>query len=119
MNTPRRLPVLLIVLLALGVASWSLAGQAAQDAPKPPVAGAGAAQPAAAKPAVAAPAAEVTPPPMPPREKTGVYVFLAWTWLTIAVLLYILTLKVREADRVLRTGLFGTAGDGKEPPERR
>jgi len=41
----------------------------------------------------------------------AVYVILAWVWLSIAVLLGFLRLRVREADRVHRMGLF-RAGDG-------
>jgi hypothetical protein len=54
---------------------------------------------------------------MGPKDSNRVYVFLAWTWLTIGVLLYFLRLKVREADRVYRTGLFRTTGAAKEPPK--
>jgi hypothetical protein len=110
MKTPRRPLAPVLLALALAAAVGPGAGRAAQDVANPP---------AAAKPAVAAPAAEVAPPAMTPREKTGVYVFLAWTWLTIGVLLYVLRLKVREADRVLRTGFFGPSGGGKERREPR
>lgn len=42
----------------------------------------------------------IYPAPKNIREKSGVYVFLAWLWLTIAILVYVLALKIREADRV-------------------
>jgi hypothetical protein len=35
----------------------------------------------------------------------SVYVLLAWVWLSIAVLLWLLRLRVREADRVTSMGL--------------
>ncbi len=112
----RPLAFVLLSLVVCLILSGPAAGQASQEAPKaqPAPAKPAVAQPAG-KPAAAEPAAETRPPVMSPKEKTGVYVFLAWTWLTIAVLLYVLTLKVRESDRVLRTGLYGAAGGGKEP----
>jgi hypothetical protein len=110
MKTARRPLTRILLVLAVGVALLPAAGLAAQDAPTAPPSAT-----AVAKQAVEA--TEVAPPTMSPKEKTGVYVFLAWTWMTIAILLYILTLKVREADRVLRTGLFGPPGGGKEPRE--
>ncbi len=33
------------------------------------------------------------------KEKVGTYAFLAWLWLVIAVLLYILNEQIKEADR--------------------
>jgi hypothetical protein len=35
----------------------------------------------------------------------SVYVLLAWVWFSIAVLLWLLRLKVRETDRVYSMGL--------------
>lgn len=34
------------------------------------------------------------------KESTGIYVFVAWMWLAIFVLIYILRLKIREVDRL-------------------
>ncbi len=34
------------------------------------------------------------------KEKTAIYVFLAWLWLSIGILVYILRLKIKEADRL-------------------
>lgn len=42
----------------------------------------------------------VHPGPKDIRERSAVYVFLAWLWLTIAVLIYVLVLKIRESDRI-------------------
>lgn len=97
-------PALLALLLLAGASA--VVGAAQNVPPKA----------AASKPAVEAPAKEVHPAFLTPREKSGAYVFLGWTWLSIGVLLYFLRLKVREADRVFLTGLYGTAKGGKEPP---
>jgi len=97
-----------LLALTLCVLVSSSAGLFSQELPKPP----------AEKPAVEAAKGETHPPPMSPKDSSRVYVFLAWTWLTIGVLLYFLRLKIREADRVYRTGLFRAAEAGKEPPER-
>ncbi len=35
------------------------------------------------------------------KESTGIYVFVAWLWLAIFVLIYILVLKIKEVDRLL------------------
>ncbi len=43
--------------------------------------------------------------PRPAKERMAVYVLLAWVWLSIGVLLGLLRLRVREADRVFRMGL--------------
>ncbi|OGD11819.1 MAG: hypothetical protein A2Y86_01445 [Candidatus Aminicenantes bacterium RBG_13_62_12] len=51
------------------------------------------------------PGQETPAAPRPPREQMAVYVLLAWVWLSIAVLLGLLRLRVREADRVFRMGL--------------
>ncbi len=59
---------------------------------------------ASVKPA-AAPGQEAPVAPRPPRERMAVYVLLAWVWLSIIVLLGLLRLRVREADRVHRMGL--------------
>jgi hypothetical protein len=72
-----------------------------QDAPQAglkPAAAPGQEKPAAARPA---------------KERMAVYVILAWVWLSIAVLLGFLRIRVREADRVHRMGLH-RAGEG--PP---
>jgi len=34
------------------------------------------------------------------REKSAIFVFLAWLWLTIGILIYVLALEIREADRI-------------------
>lgn len=34
------------------------------------------------------------------KESTAIYVFLGWLWISIGVLIYILRLKIKEADRL-------------------
>jgi hypothetical protein len=35
------------------------------------------------------------------KERTAIYVFIAWLWAAIIVLIYILRLEIKEADRLL------------------
>lgn len=42
----------------------------------------------------------IHPGPQNIVEKIGIYVFLAWIWISIVVLTYFLRLKVKEADRL-------------------
>ena len=106
MKTWRRMVPTAFLALALDAGVLAGAGRAAQDAPKAP----------AEKAAVEAAPQEVHPAFLSPREKNATPVFLGWTWLSIAVLLYILRLKVREADRVYLTGLYEDSKGHKEPP---
>jgi len=55
--------------------------------------------------------------PQSPRERTAVYTLLAWVWLCVGVLLWIVHLMVREADRVFRMR-FHTSLDKKSPRPR-
>ncbi len=58
------------------------------------------------KPAAATtPGQEPPAAPRPPKERMSVYVLLAWVWFSIAALLGLLRLRIREADRVFRMGL--------------
>ena len=52
-----------------------------------------------------APGQAILAAPRTARERTSIYVLLAWLWLSIAVLLWLLRLRVREADRVFHMGL--------------
>lgn len=49
---------------------------------------------------------KIVPSPQNIRESTGVYVFLAWTWLAISVLVFVLNAKIREADRLFELKFF-------------
>jgi hypothetical protein len=40
------------------------------------------------------------------KEKTAVYVFYAWLWLSIVILIYFLRLWVKEADRVYKAKYY-------------
>ena len=44
---------------------------------------------------------KIVPGPQGIRESTGMYVFIAWMWLAILVLVYFLRLKIKEVDRLL------------------
>jgi hypothetical protein len=44
--------------------------------------------------------------PKDARERTAVYVFLAWLWAAIFVLIYVLRLQIKESDRLNRLKLF-------------
>ncbi len=46
------------------------------------------------------------------KERIAVYVFLGWLWLSTAVLIYLLRLKIREIDRLHEFSYF-TADRGK------
>jgi hypothetical protein len=61
------------------------------------------------QPAVKASTGETAAAPRPPRERMAVNVLLAWIWVSIAVLFWLIRLRVREADRVYRLGLHGPA----------
>lgn len=48
----------------------------------------------------------IVPAPKNQKEAMGIYVFLAWIWLSIFVLIYILRLKVKEVDRIHQLKFF-------------
>jgi len=54
---------------------------------------------------------EIVPPPLEARASTGLLVFLGWMWLAILVLVWILGMKIREADRLREIGYFEGPGD--------
>lgn len=45
---------------------------------------------------------KIIPSPQNIKESTGIYVFVAWMWIAIFVLVYILRLKIREVDRLYK-----------------
>lgn len=49
---------------------------------------------------------KIIPSPQNIKESTGIYVFVAWMWIAIFVLIYILRLKIREVDRLLKLGFL-------------
>ncbi len=40
------------------------------------------------------------------KERTAVYVFLGWMWGSVAILVYFLSLKIKEADRLYSSRFF-------------
>jgi hypothetical protein len=40
------------------------------------------------------------------KQKTGIWVFVAWMWVSILVLIYFLRLKIIEADRLYRLRFY-------------
>jgi hypothetical protein len=42
------------------------------------------------------------------KESTAIYVFLGGIWLSVAVLTYLLRLKIKETDRLLAAGYFSS-----------
>jgi hypothetical protein len=49
---------------------------------------------------------KIVPSPSNIKEATRIYVFLAWMWLSIIVLIYFLRLKIKEVDRLYKLGYF-------------
>ena len=45
---------------------------------------------------------KIIPSPQNIKESTSIYVFVAWMWIAIFVLIYILRLKIKEVDRLLK-----------------
>ena len=40
------------------------------------------------------------------KQKTGIWVFVVWMWVSILVLIYFLRWKIKEADRLYRLRFF-------------
>lgn len=51
-------------------------------------------------------AEKIIPSPKNIKEKTGIYVFLGWMWLSIFVLIYFLRQKIKEVDRLYLLKFF-------------
>jgi len=51
---------------------------------------------------------KIVPSPHNIKEKTAIYVFLAWMWVSILVLIYILRQKIREVDRLYTLKFLGS-----------
>jgi len=96
----------ILALVACPVLAAENPGQAASQVAPPKTA---APQPAVPQPAPEKAKAEtkpeskdetIHPAPKNIKERSAVYVFLAWLWLVIGSLIYVFALKIREADRV-------------------
>ena len=86
-----------LILLVLGISAFfSFEATAQQQPPKEK----DAALEAQAQPEKIIPAAKNI------REKTAIYVFVAWLWAAIFVLIYIVRLEIKEADRLLDLRFF-------------
>ncbi len=46
----------------------------------------------------------IRPGPQSLKERWGIVVFLVWMWLSIAVLIYFISLQIQEADRITEIG---------------
>jgi hypothetical protein len=90
-----------VLLPVLGGGRLEARAQVAADAPD-------------ARAVAAQPPAETGVAPRPPKERMEVAVLLAWVWLSIAVLFWIVRQKVREADRLTRMGLGRPPGHDPE-----
>jgi hypothetical protein len=42
------------------------------------------------------------------KQKTGIWVFAAWMWVSVFVLIYFLRLKIREVDRLYGLRFFSS-----------
>jgi hypothetical protein len=80
---------------------------------------------AAPQAAPAKSAAKIKAPPTPEiihpafaslKEKTAVLVFLAWLWLIVGILVWLLRMKIREADRVHGLKFYPAPKDAPRPP---
>jgi hypothetical protein len=49
---------------------------------------------------------KIVPGPQNIKERTAIYVFIGWMWVSIAVLVYILRLKIKEIDRLYFSRYF-------------
>lgn len=53
---------------------------------------------------------EIVARPKNIKEKTAIYVFLVWLWISIGALIYVLRLKIKEADRIHALKFFSPDG---------
>ena len=49
---------------------------------------------------------KIIPSPKNIKEGTAIYVFVGWMWLSIFVLVYVLSLKIKEVDRLYKIKFF-------------
>ena len=50
------------------------------------------------------------------KEKTAVLVFLVWLWIIVGILVWLLRMKIREADRVHALKFYPDPKDASRPP---
>lgn len=58
------------------------------------------------QPQVKAEPEKIIPSPQNIKESTAIVVFLVWMWISIAVLIYFLRLKIKEVDRLYTSRFF-------------
>jgi len=51
---------------------------------------------------------QIVPGPRDIKEKTAIYVFVGWVWLSVFVLIFFLKLKIRETDRLYQLKFFNS-----------
>lgn len=44
--------------------------------------------------------------PKDAKQKTGIWVFVVWMWISVFVIIYFLRLKIKEADRLYRLRFY-------------
>jgi len=88
-----------IVLSADGFSSGLQSGPMIQDRPAGPL-------PETREVPAKAEPEKIIPGPQNIKERTAILVFLGWMWASIAVLVYLLRLKIKEVDHLHRTRYF-------------
>jgi hypothetical protein len=51
-------------------------------------------------------AEKIQPGPQSIKEEFAIYVFIAWLWISIVIIVFLLCLKIKEADRLYQLGYF-------------
>jgi di/tricarboxylate transporter len=87
--------LLAVFFLSFFILEFSFAQQAAQEEPEEKI-------------QVKDDQEKIIPSPQNIKESTGIFVFVAWMWIAIFVLIYILRLKIREVDRLLKIRFLST-----------
>lgn len=110
----RNLSAALLLILALAAALPAILSAQAVPQTNEPQANP---QAAPAKPAAkAAPEPQILYPAYSSlKEKTAVLVFLVWLWIIVGILVWLLRMKIREADRIHGLKFYPAAKDGSRP----
>ncbi len=102
----------LVLILALALLLPALLSAAPQTAPQKTTAPAK----VAPKAKTPLPAETIHPAFADLKEKTAVIVFLAWLWIIVGILVWLLRMKIREADRVHGLKFYPAAKEAPRPP---
>ena len=57
----------------------------------------------------------ISPGPRNAKEKVALFVFLVWLWIAIGVSIYLIRLKIIEADRLYEFHFYGNPKDRDSP----